>query len=115
VAGIDFGFLLAVVAFGWGLSLASYRLFATQHRWPMGAWQAEWPALTTTLGILCMLVAVLFAVARAYGGYVLSAGSIPLFGVAWAVFWTGFLRVGAQSALLLAPAAALVLLWRWIG
>ena len=35
------------------------------------------------------------------------------FGVAWAAFWTGFLRVGAQSALLLAPLAAALLIVRW--
>jgi hypothetical protein len=40
-----------------------------------------------------------------------SAGLLViLFGIAWAVFWTGFLHAGAQSALLLAPAAALILL-----
>ena len=43
----------------------------------------------------------------------LSASAIPVFGVAWAAFWTGFLRVGAQSALLLAPLAAALLLVRW--
>ena len=32
---------------------------------------------------------------------------ILAFGLGWAVFWTGFLRTGAQSALLLAPVAAL--------
>ena len=31
------------------------------------------------------------------------------------MFWTGFLRVGAQSALLLAPPAALLLMLRWLG
>ena len=44
------------------------------------------------------------SLARGYGGYVVSASAIPIFGVAWAVFWIGFLRVGAQSALLLGPA-----------
>jgi hypothetical protein len=34
-------------------------------------------------------------------------------GVALAVFWSGFLRVGAQSALLLAPMAAAPLLIAW--
>ena len=31
---------------------------------------------------------------------------ILMFGLALAVFWSGFLRVGAQSALLLAPLSA---------
>jgi len=115
MAAIDVGFILAVMAFGWGLSLASYRAIAVRMGWPMGAWQREWPALTVSLGILCTLLALLFALARAYGGYVVSAGAIPAFGLAWAVFWTGFLRVGAQSALLLAPPTALLLALRWLG
>ena len=52
-------------------------------------------------------MALLFSLARGYGGYVVSAWAIPVFGVAWAVFWIGFLRVGAQSALLFgAPGGA---------
>ena len=43
----------------------------------------------------------------------LSASAIPVLGVAWAAFWTGFLRVGAQSALLLAPLAAALLVGGW--
>ena len=70
----------------------------------MGAWQADWPAMPIALGLMCVLLALLFALARGYGGYVVSAWAIPVFGVAWAVFWIGFLRVGAQSALLLGPA-----------
>jgi hypothetical protein len=115
VASVDVGFVLAVVAFGWGLSLATYRAFATHYGWPMGTWHIEWPAFPITLGIGCVLLAVLFAMARGYGGYTISAWAIPVFGVAWAVFWTGFLRVGAQSALLLAPPAAALLLMRWLG
>ena len=112
---VDVGFLLAVVAFGWGLSLASYRGLAGPHGWPMGAWQVDWPAMPMTLGLMCVLMALLFSLARAYGGYVVSAWAIPVFGVAWAVFWIGFLRVGAQSALLFGPPAALLLLVRWLG
>ena len=33
---VDVGFLLAVGAFGWGLSLASYRGLAVRRGWPMG-------------------------------------------------------------------------------
>jgi hypothetical protein len=115
VAAIDLGFLLAIVAFGWGLSLATYRLFALHHDWPMGSWQEHWPMVPTLVGVLCIGVAACFSIARAYGGYELSAVAIPVFGIAWAVFWTGFLRVGAQSALLLAPAALALLLLRWLG
>src|SRR5262245_4844623 len=115
VAGIDVGFVLAVVALGWGLSLATYRLLATACRWPMGAWQQHRPGLPIGLGSLSILLAALFALARACGGHWLSAAAILVFGLAWAVFWTGFLRVGAQSALLLAPAAGLLLVLRWLS
>jgi hypothetical protein len=112
---VDVGFLLAVGAFGWGLSLASYRGLAVRRGWPMGSWQADWPAIPMALGLMCVLMALLFSLARAYGGYVVSAGAIPIFGLAWAVFWVGFLRVGAQSALLLGPPAALLLMVSWLG
>ena len=112
---IDLAFVLAVVAFGWGLSLATYRAFAKQYGWPMGVWHQHRPGLPVAVGLLSMLLAAAFAFARGYGGYVLSASAIPVFGVAWAVFWTGFLRVGAQSALLLAPLAAALLALRWLG
>ncbi len=115
MAAIDLGFVLAVLAFGWGLSLATYRLFAKHHGWPMGSWQIDRPGVTILLGLLAMGVAACFAAARGFGGHVLSAAAIPVFGVAWAVFWTGFLRVGAQIALLVAPAAALLLVLRWIS
>lgn len=115
MATIDLGFVLAVVAFGWGLSLATYRAFAVRYHWPMGTWHVEWPALPLTLGLLCVLFAALYAAARGYGGHTISAWAIPVFGLAWAAFWTGFLRVGSQSALLLAPPAALWLLVRWLG
>lgn len=112
---IDLGFVLAVVAFGWGLSLATYRLFAVPRGWPMGTWQAQRPGLSMMVGVAAVLLAMAYALARGYGGYVLSAALIPAFGIAWAVFWTGFFRVGAQSALLLAPVAAVILLVRWLG
>ena len=51
---VDVGFILAVVAFGWGLSLAGYRVLAGRYGWPMGAWQMEWPAMPITLGIMCV-------------------------------------------------------------
>jgi hypothetical protein len=114
VAIVDLGFILAVVAFGSGLSLATYRPFASRFDWPMGAWHKQRPALPILVGILSILLAGAYALFRGYGGHVISASAIPVFGVAWAAFWTGFLRVGAQSALLLAPAAAFLLIVRWI-
>jgi hypothetical protein len=115
VPAIDLGFILAVIAFGWGLSLATYRTFATRLGWPMGSWHLRRPALPVSVGALAMLLAASFALVRGYVGYPLSAAAIPVFGVAWAAFWTGFLRVGAQSALLLAPVAAMLLVVRWLG
>ena len=112
---IDLGFVLAVIAFGTGLSLATYRIVAARWGWPMGAWQRERPILPVLVGGACMLLAGAYAFARGYGGYVLSASLIPAFGAAWAAFWTGFLRVGAQSALLLAPLLALLLIVWWLG
>ncbi len=114
MALVDIGFILAVVAFGSGLSLATYRVFAGRFGWPMGAWHHQRPALPIVVGVASVVLAVAYALARAYGGYVLSASAIPVFGLAWATFWTGFLRVGAQSALLLAPLAAALLVLRWI-
>jgi hypothetical protein len=114
VAAIDVGFVLAIGALGWGLSLATYRFFATLYDWPMGDWHLKWPTLPIVIGGAAITLAILFAAARGYGGHELSAWAIPVFGVAWAVFWTGFLRVGAQSALLLAPAAAVLLILRWV-
>lgn len=115
MAAIDLGFVLAVVAFGWGLSLATYRRIARHCAWPMGSWHHQRPKLPVVLGALIVLLAMLFALARACGGHWLSAAMIPVFGLAWAIFWTGFLRVGAQSALLLAPAAGLLLVVRWLS
>jgi hypothetical protein len=115
VAAIDVGFILAVVAFGWGLSLATYRRIARHCGWPMGSWHQHRPGLPIAIGALTILLAALFTLARACGGHWLSAAAIPLFGLAWAIFWTGFLRVGAQSALLLAPAAGALLIVRWLS
>ena len=114
MALVDLGFILAVVAFGSGLSLTTYRAFARHCGWPMGEWQRERRALTVSIGLGSALLAAAYAFSRGYGGYVLSASAIPVFGVAWAAFWTGFLRVGSQSALLLAPLAAALLIVRWM-
>ena len=110
---VDLGFVFAVIAFGSGLSLATYRAVAGRLGWPMGLWHLDRPALPVLVGLGSLLLAAAYAFSRGYGGYVLSASAIPVFGVAWAAFWTGFLRVGAQSALLLAPLAAALLIVRW--
>jgi hypothetical protein len=107
---VDLVFFLAVGALGWGLSLATYRPVARLNGWPLGAAQAALPALTLATGLLSACIGLIFAIARGpmHGGLV-----ILMFGLALAVFWSGFLRVGAQSALLLAPLSALVLLIAW--
>lgn len=112
---IDFGLLLAVGAFGWGLSLATYRAMATQFDWPMGLWHLTRPRLPIVAGTACIVLAMLLALSRGMGGHYASAWAIPVLGAAWGVFWTGFLGVGAQSALLLAPAAGCLLLWHWLA
>ena len=112
---IDYGFMLAVVAFGSGLSLVTYRVVALRCGWPMGTWHRQRPILPVLVGCASMLLAGAYAFARGYGGYVLSAALIPAFGGAWALFWTGFLRIGAQSALLLAPLTSLLLVVCWLG
>ena len=113
--GIDVGFILAVAVVGFGLSLATYRVFARHCGWPVGSWQAAARDPDPFGRAVACGLAVLFALARGYGGYVVSAWAIPVFGMAWAVFWTGFLRVGAQSALLLAPVAAALLMVWWLS
>jgi hypothetical protein len=107
---VDHLFFLAVGALGWGLSLATYRPIAQANGWPLGAVQTGAPAVPLSLGVLSILAGLAFAAARGpmHGGLV-----ILVFGLALAIFWSGFLRVGAQSALLLAPIAATWLLIAW--
>jgi hypothetical protein len=109
---IDSLFLLAVAALGWGLSLATYRLFAVRHKWPMGALQIDFPVMPVAVGVLASLVPLAFAVTRGpeAGGWI-----IVLFGVLLAIFWTGFLRVGSQVSLLLAPVATVLLIVGWLS
>src|SRR5688572_14467313 len=109
---IDNLFLLAVAALGWGLSLATYGLFARHHGWPMGALQIDFPAVPVLLGGAAIVLALGFAMTRGAeaGGWV-----IVLFGILLAIFWTGFLRVGSQIALFLAPVAMVLLLTGWLS
>ncbi len=107
---IDQLFFLAIGAIGWGLSLALYRPIARLAAWPVGTAQARLPTLTRILAVVSISAGLALAIARGplNGGIV-----ILIFGVGLAVFWCGFLRVGAQSALLLAPIATLALICTW--
>jgi hypothetical protein len=104
-------FYLAVMAFGFGLSLASYRIFAIRNNWPMGAFHSDLPAVPIMIGLISIVAAALFAAARAeYGGWVIIAA-----GFALAFLWTGLLRVGSQIALFIAPVVTGLLLLGWLG
>ncbi|MFM1815776.1 MAG: hypothetical protein RLZ98_2471 [Pseudomonadota bacterium] len=109
---VDLPFLLATLAFGWGLSLATYRMFAQHYGWPMGTLQAEAPVVPVLLGLFCLAIAFTFAAFRGteYGGWV-----IILLGLLFAVFWTGFLRVASQTSIFLAPIGTLLLVIFWLG
>jgi hypothetical protein len=109
---IDSLFFLAVGAIGWGLALVSYRPLATAGGWPLGRVQALLPELAIATGFFSILAGLIYALSQGLftGGLV-----VLLFAVGLAVFWTGFLRVGAQSALLLAPVAAAGLLLSWLS
>jgi len=107
----DILFLLAVVALGWGFALATYRLFAYRYAWPMGELQSDTPLVPVLLGLFAMVIAILFAAARSeHGGWWIVAA-----GLLWAFFWLGFMRVGSQISLFLAPLATLLLVLGWIG
>jgi len=109
---VDHLFLLAIGALGWGVSLATYRMLAQRNAWPMGELQAQRPAIPLLIGLLSLGAGVIFAAALGtmHGGWV-----IIVFGLAFGLFWSGFLRVGAQTALLLAPVAAGLLLIGWLA
>lgn len=109
---IDNLFLLAIGAFGWGLALATYPLFARRNNWPLGALHADLPVVPIAIGVLALLAGLLFAAARgaSYGGLV-----IIVCGIGLAVFWIGFLRVGSQISLFLAPVAAALLMIGWLA
>ncbi|MEQ8825613.1 MAG: hypothetical protein RIC14_14700 [Filomicrobium sp.] len=105
-------FLLAIAAFGWGLSLATYRLFARQYNWPMGALHADLPVIPVLIGIVSFLSGLGFAVAIGadLGGWIIIGCGFLL-----AIFWTGFLRVGSQISIFLAPLAAFMLIIGWFA
>lgn len=106
---IDNLLLLAIGAVGWGLSLATYRLCARRVSWPMGALHADLPAVPVVVGLFALLAAIGVAAARSPEASAL----VVVSGLLLAIFWTGFLRVGSQVSLLLAPAAAVLLILGW--
>ena len=108
---IDQSFLLAVGAIGWGLSLATYRPLALKDGWPLGKAQERVPALTFIAATLSIAAGLIVAGTRGalHGGV-----AMILLGTALAVFWSGFLRVGSQSALFLGPLAAIALALGWL-
>lgn len=109
---IDLPALLAIAALGWGLSLCTYRYMARRNGWPMGALHTDLPAVPTIIGLFAIFVAVAFAAWRgtSEGGWI-----VVLFGFLLAFFWTGFLRVGSQLTLFLAPIATVVLIVVWLA
>lgn len=109
---VDNLFLLAVASLGWGLSLATYRLFARSNGWPMGALQADLPIVPVAIGLVGLIAGLLFATARGGedGGWVIIA-----FGLVLAAVWTGFLRVGSQIGLFLVPIVTFLLLLGWLS
>lgn len=109
---VDAMFISATAAFAFGLSLATYRWFARHNGWPMGAWQTGLASLPRTVGLVLMMVAMAFAFRRGLGTILL----LPLIGLLGAIAWTLVLKVGGQSALLLGPiSAALVIVGWWLG
>jgi hypothetical protein len=105
-------FLLAIAALGWGLSLATYRFFARRYNWPMGALHADLPGIPILIGLASVLCGIGFAVAVGsdFGGWIIFGCGVLL-----AIFWTGFLRVGSQISLFLAPIAAFMLVIGWFA
>jgi hypothetical protein len=105
-------FFLATAAFGWGLSLATYRAVASRNGWPLGDPQANHPMFVTLIGIVTLVIAFLYAT-YGHSGPVTTGWIIIGLGLLFALFWTGFLRVASQTALLLAPLAAFLLVLGW--
>lgn len=109
---IDNLFLLSVMALGFGLSLATYRLFARSNGWPMGALQADLPIVPIAIGLTGLIAGLLFATARGPedGGWYIIA-----FGLILAALWTGFMRVGSQVGLFIVPIVTFLLLLGWLA
>jgi hypothetical protein len=78
----------------------------------MGALQADLPFIPVLIGLGGLFAGLLFATARGAddGGWMIIA-----LGLLFAGLWTGFLRVGSQLALFLAPIATFLLLLGWLA
>lgn len=113
---LDFLFFAACLTLGWGLSLASYRIFAMRNDWPMGELHANKPLVPILLGLFSITIAILFAAAaQAAPGGDLDGWWIFVCGLLFAFIWTGTMRVGSQISLFLAPLATLLLVMAWIS
>ena len=110
---VDLPFYLAIAAIGFGLSLMTYRLFADHYEWPMGKWQQDHHSLPVIIGLASLVIGAMFATSRWFDGGIFAASAIGAFGLALAILWTGFFRVGSQISLILAPAAAAMLFVAW--
>jgi hypothetical protein len=113
---LDFLFIAACLTLGFGVSLATYRIFALRNDWPMGELHLNKPLVPIRLGVFSMVIAFLFAAARQAapdGG--LDGWWIVICGFLWGFLWTGMMRVGSQISLFLAPLATLILMLAWIG
>ena len=107
---VDLLFFLAVGAIGWGCRSPPTGAWRAMNGWPLGSAQTIARRHDGHRWLASIAPGLMFATARGplHGGVV-----IVIFGVALAIFWSGFLRVGAQSALLLAPLSAVALLIAW--
>lgn len=104
-------FYLASMAIGFGITLATYRLFAFRNKWPMGALHADLPAIPIMMGLVSIVVGVMFATFRAdVGGWFIVA-----LGFLIAILLLWLIRVGSQVTLFLAPLATGLLLVGWLG
>jgi hypothetical protein len=108
---LDVLFYAAAGAFGWGLSLATYRMFAQHYGWPMGELHANWPVLPVLIGLFCLIVGFVFALQNRgeLGGWI-----ILFTGLVLCILWTGLLRVASQTSLFLAPAATGIVVLGWL-
>ncbi len=97
-------FILATAAFGWGLSLAIYRAVAARFGWPSGSLQRQHPLAVMLIGVAVLVLTFLFILSDPARRW-----PILLLGLLFSLFWTGFLRVASQTALFLAPIAAILL------
>lgn len=111
----DLPFLFAILSLGWGLSLATYRMFANRFEWPMGQWHANRPGLPILMGLIGLLFALLFAAARGFDGTAFGGWAVLAGGLLLAVLWTTLLRVASQISLILAPVASVLLVVSWLG